>query len=115
MYLIREMEIIAELTRKCIETNSSVAQDQKEFNDRYNAYVEKYETLKKRHNALAAKRESRKEKAKAIDRFVQTVKSRDGLLTEFDPHLWMMTVEKVTITEDGKMRFRFFDGTEING
>ena len=113
--LISEMEVVAELTRKCIETNSSMAQDQKEFNDRYNAYVEKYETLKNQHDALAAEREKRKEKAKAIDRFVQTLKSRDGLLTEFDPHLWMMTVEKVTITEDEKMRFRFFDGTEING
>ena len=77
--------------------------------------MEKYETLKNQHDALAAEREKRKEKAKAIDRFVQTLKSRDGLLTEFDPHLWMMTVEKVTITEDEKMRFRFFDGTEING
>lgn len=111
--LLREMEVVSELTRKCIEKNSAVAQDQKEFNNRYNAYVEKYEALKERYDGLAAERERKTEKAKAIDRFIRTVESRDGLLTEFDPHLWLMTVEKVTITSDGKMLFRFFDGTEI--
>ena len=111
--LLREIEVVSELTRKCIEKNSVVAQDQKEFNLRYNGYVEKYETLKERYDCLAAERDRRTEKAKAIDRFIHTVESRNGLLKEFDPHLWMTTVEKVTITSDGKMRFRFFDGTEV--
>lgn len=109
--LLQEIEVVSELTRKCIEKNSAVAQDQKEFNDRYNGYVEKYEALKERYDALAAERESKLEKAKAIDRFIRTVESRDGLLTEFDPHLWLTTVEKVTITSDEKMLFHFFDGT----
>ena len=113
--LLQEIEVVSELTRKCIEKNSAVAQDQKEFNDRYNGYVEKYETLKERYDSLAAERERKTEKAKAIDRFIHTVESRDGLLAEFDPHLWLTTVEKVTITSDGKMLFRFFDGTEISG
>lgn len=113
--LFREIEVISELTRKCIEKNSAVAQDQKEFNLRYNGYVEKYEALKERYDRLAAERERKTEKAKAIDRFIHTVESRDGLLTEFDPHLWLTTVEKVTITADGKMLFHFFDGTEIYG
>lgn len=113
--LLREIEIVSELTRKCVEKNSTVAQDQKEFNLRYNGYVEKYETLKERYDSLAAERDRRTEKAKAIDRFIHTVESRDGLLTEFDPHLWMTTVETVTIANDRKMLFRFFDGTEIEG
>lgn len=113
--LLREIEVVSELTRKCIEKNSAVAQDQKKFNSRYNGYVEKYETLKERYDSLAAERERKTEKAKAIDRFIHTVESRDGLLTEFDPPLWLTTVEKVTITSDGKMLFRFFDGTEVSG
>ena len=36
-----------------------------------------------------------------------------GLLKEFDPHLWLITVEYVTIMNDGTMTFRFFDGTEV--
>ena len=52
-------------------------------------------------------------KAKAIERFMQTVASRDGLLAEFDPQLWLTTVEYVTVTKNGDLRFQFYDGTEV--
>lgn len=113
--LLREMEIVAGLMKKCIEENSTTVQDQEEYTARYNSYVDRYEMLKSRYDALAAERQSKLEKAKAIDRFIRTVKSREDLLTEFDPHLWMTTVENVTITNDGKMLFRFFDGNKIIG
>lgn len=112
--LLREMEIVAELTRKCIEENSSVAQDQSEYAARYNGYVDRYEKAKARYEGLAAERREKQEKAKDIDRFIHTVESRDGLLSEFDPCLWLATVENVTVMRNGKMRFHFFDGTEIN-
>lgn len=62
--LLREIEVVSELTRKFIEKNSAVAQDQKEFNSRYNGYVEKYEALKERYDSLAAERERKTEMAK---------------------------------------------------
>ena len=108
-----KQEVIAELTRKCIEENSSAAQDQKEYTARYNSNVERYDRAKERYKTLAIQREERQEKAKAIDRFIQTVESRQGLLKEFDPHLWLITVEYVTIMNDGTMTFSFFDGTEV--
>lgn len=111
--LLREMEIVAELTRKCIEENSSTAQNQTEYMARYNGYVDRYEKAKGRYDSLATERKDKLEKAKAIDRFIHTVESRDGLLSEFDPHLWLITVENVTVMRDGKMKFRFFDGTEV--
>ena len=110
--LLREMEIVAELTRKCIAENSSMALDQTEYMERYNGYVARYDKAKSRYDILDAERKKKQEKAKAIDRFIRTVESRDGLLSEFDPHLWLTTVERVTVMADGKMRFRFFDGSE---
>ena len=59
--LLQEIEVVSELTRKCIEKNSAVAQDQKEFNSRYNGYVEKYETVK---NGMTALQPNGKEKPK---------------------------------------------------
>ena len=113
--LLREMEVVTELTKECIKENSTTVQDQEEYSARYNGYVDRYETLKLRYDALAEERESKLEKAKAIDRFIHIIKSREDLLTEFDPHLWLTTVETVTIKADGKMLFRFYDGTEIYG
>lgn len=111
--LNREMEIVAELTRKCIADNSCNAQDQEDYSSRYNGYVERYDNAKSKYDTLVAERQDRIKKAKAIDRFMQTVESRDGLLTEFDPQLWIATVEYVTVTKNGDMRFRFYDGTEV--
>lgn len=111
--LNREMEIVAELTRKCIAENSSNAQDQEDYSSRYNGYVERYDNAKSKYDTLVAERQDRIKTAKAIDRFMQTVESRDGLLTEFDPQLWIATVEYVTVTKNGDMRFRFYDGTEV--
>lgn len=39
--LLREMEIVTELTKKCIEENSTTDQDQEEYYTRYNSYVER--------------------------------------------------------------------------
>ncbi len=50
-----------------------------------------------------------------IDRFIHLVKSREDLLAEFDPRLWVTMVENVKIMNNGKMLFRFYDGTEIYG
>lgn len=44
--LLREMEVVAALTKKCIEENSSMAQDQEAYTARYNGYVERYEKVK---------------------------------------------------------------------
>ncbi len=39
--------------------------------------------------------------------------ARDGFLKDFDPFLWSAMVESATVMNEGKIRFRFCDGTEI--
>ncbi len=80
---------------------------------RYNGYVDRYERAKERYDTLALERKEKLTKAKAIDRFMQTVERRENLLTEFEPQLWLATVENVTVMSDGKMKFLFYDGTEV--
>lgn len=111
--LNREMEIVAELTRKCIAENSNNAQDQEEYAIRYNGYVDRYEKAKDKYDALVVERNDKLAKAKAIDRFIKTVASRNELLTEFNPQLWLATVEYVTVMENGDLQLRFYDGTEL--
>ena len=43
--LLRELDVIAGLIRKCIDENSATAQDQTEYTSRYNAYVDRYYTF----------------------------------------------------------------------
>ena len=110
--LLWEMEVIAGLTKKCIEENSSSAQNQEEYTARYNGYVDRYEKAKGRHDALTALRQEKLSKAKAIDRFLATISKREDLLTEFDNRLWLSLVDYAEVYRDGTLIFRFFDGTE---
>ena len=111
--LNREIDVIAGLTRKCVEENSATAQDQSEYTARYNGYVERYEKAMDRYDVLAALRAERLAKANAISRFIQTLSQREELLTGFDNRLWLTVVDYATANRDGSVTFRFYDGTEI--
>ena len=48
-----------------------------------------------------------------IDRFIQAVKEREGLIAWFDPGMWAALVDQVTVEEDGRLVFRTTGGAEI--
>lgn len=111
--LLREMEIVAELTRKCISDNSSEAQDQREYEIRYNSYVERYEKAKARYDELTDALKEKQKKAAAIDCFISSLKKRDNLITVFDNKLFLTVVEKVIVKHDGILEFVFKNGTHV--
>lgn len=113
--LLRELEVVTELMKKCIAENSSSAQDQEEYTERYNSYVDRYEKAKSRYDELEQQKENKLSKRKTIDRFISDLSKRDELLTEFDNCLWLTVVDTVTIRKDGTLVFKFNDGTEIEG
>lgn len=105
--LLREMEVVAGLTKKCIEENSSTAQDQSEYAARYNAYADRHERAKEQYDLLSIQKCEKRRNAKAINRFIDILLAREELLTEFDNRLWLTVVNHVTVHRDGKMIFRF--------
>ena len=111
--LLREMDVVSGLTKKCIDENSTTAQDQDEYAARYNGYVDRYETAKARYGELAALRKEKRAKAGAIDRFLAALRERDELLSEFDNQLWLTLVDYAEVRRDGKLDFHFFDGTAL--
>lgn len=113
--LLREMEVVSGLTKKCIDENSTTAQDQDEYTVRYNGYVDRYETAKTRYNELTALRKEKQAKASAINRFLAALREREDLLTEFDNRLWLALVEYAEVHRNGALTFHFVDGTQITG
>ena len=113
--LLRELEVVTELIKKCIAENSSSAQDQEKYTERYNNYVDRYEKAKSRYDEIEHQKENKLSKRKALDRFISDLSKRDELLTEFDNCLWLTVVDTVTVQSDGILLFRFNDVTEIKG
>lgn len=105
--------MVAELTRKAIAENSSSTLNQEEYLSRYNALVDRYEKAKARLEDLEAKKAVREAKADTIGAFMFELRERDEALTEFDDRLWLATIDTVTAHPDGRLVFKFQNGTEI--
>ena len=90
----------------------SVAQDQEEYQKRYDSLVLRYETVKKNYDELAAKIEQKEARGERIQRFIKILREQDGIITEFDEAIWGSMVEFVTIGKECRS-VTFKDGTEI--
>lgn len=111
--LEREMEIVAELTRRCIEDNARTVQNQDDYIKKYNGLVERYEKANKRAEVLQARIAERHSKETLIGAFITELEKRNEAITEFDEQLWLATVEKAAIHHEGKIVFHFNNGAAI--
>lgn len=112
--LLREIEVVAELTQKCVEENARNAQNQDEYMARYNGYVERYEALKNKVTAFQSQRAERQAKADRIGAFMFQLQERDLPLEDFDDLIWQATIDQVIVHTDGRLVFRFQNGIEID-
>lgn len=111
--LLTEIDVVTELTRRCISENAQSSQNQQEYTARYNSLVERYEKAKTQLEQLRATKAAREAQAEAIGAFMFEVQEMD-VLTEFDEKLWLAVIDKVTVHANGRMTFRFRSGTKID-
>lgn len=111
--LLEEIDVVTELTKRCIAENSQMAQNQEEYTARYNGFVERYEKAKAQVEQLRTMKAKRETQADAIGAFMFEVQELDTL-TEFDEKLWLTVIDTVTAHSDGRLTFRFQGGTEID-
>lgn len=111
--LLTEVDVVTELTRRCISENAQSSQNQQEYTARYNGLAERYEKVKAQLEQLRATKTAREAQADAIGAFMFEVQELD-VLTEFDEKLWLAVIDKVTVHTNGRMTFRFRSGTEID-
>lgn len=110
--LAEEMELTAELIRRCIEENTLKVQNQSEYLQRYERHIQRYEKLKKKYDDLEMERQCHKEQHDRLNAFIATLRNQSDLPVEFNPDLWLATVEKATIHADHTITFTFKSGIE---
>ena len=111
--LLEEIDVVTELTKRCIAENSQTAQSQEEYAARYNGFVERYEKATARLEQLRITKAEREAQAEAIGAFMFEVQEFDAL-TDFDENLWLTVIDTVTVHADGRLTFKFQGGTEID-
>ena len=111
--LREECRVVAELIQQCVSENARVAQNQAEYQKRYNALYDRYEAVKTRLDMIAHDRHNKAAKREVILQFLAEITQQDGLLTEFDERLWYTTIESITIHSEKEVAVTFKDGSII--
>lgn len=108
--LYRELEVVAELSRKAIYENAHIAINQSEWQERNNGYLERHQKATERIAELEDWKREKQSKNRMIESFIRNLESCD-ILKEFDECLWIAAIDKVVVNPDAGLTFHFKDGT----
>ena len=111
--LVEELEVVSGRISACVKEHASKAQEQEEFDKKYNSLLRRYETAEKRLEALDADIKQKVSRDREIRLFISTLHKQPLILETWNERLWIVLLEKCTVCHDGRMVFLFKDGTEI--
>ena len=109
-----ERNILAQKIQQLIDENARTAQDQTDYQRRYDEFAQRYEAAE---TALTAAQESLRQKEmrnEQIEDFVSEIETLTDGIIEFQEDCWGHLVEKVTVFRGGGMKFTFACGVEID-
>lgn len=111
--LNEEIQVVAGLVSQCIKENATSQQSQEEYNKKYNRLVKRYEKAVNRLKKANAEKESRTDRDRDIRIFTAEIEKQPLVLETWDERLWISLLDSATVHADGRITFRFKDGTEI--
>jgi DNA invertase Pin-like site-specific DNA recombinase len=111
--LQNKMEVISGLVDKMIKENTNTAQDQVEFNRRYEELSAQYESEKNALDKSLEKRAYKQAQQIKMKAYLEEIKKADNYLPEWSNDVWMLMVEKATANRDKTITFKFTSGTEV--
>ena len=112
--LQQELAVLVEMTQNCIAENARVAQDQGEYQKRYNGLMERYEKAKSRLDEVTEAIAQRSAKSERLAGFIGTLEVQKEPVAEFDERLWGAMVDYVTVGVDKRLTVVFWDGTGVD-
>lgn len=110
--LREELEVVVELTDRCVGENARIALDQDEYKERYNGLVERYEKTKAEFDEVTQAIADKEARKKLMEQFLRIIEEQE-LITKFDERLWASLVDYVTVYSEKDIRVTFKDGTKI--
>ena len=111
--LEQKLVVVSEMMQQSIYENARVALDQTEYQKRYDGLTERFGKAKTRLEEVTAAISDKATRQATIKDFLKELQAMDGMVTEFDPMLWVSLVDFVTVYSKDDVRVTFKDGTEI--
>ena len=108
-----EMAVLVDMTQNIIAENARIAQDQEEYQKRYDRIVARYDADKAKYDETIAAISAKEAQSARLAAFIKALRERDGMVEDFDESLWGCMVDCVTVGKGKEMMVTFRDGTEI--
>lgn len=90
-----------------------MAQNQTEYEQRYNELVEKYDRIKVQADKLTSVIADKQAKKAELELFMKNLKKQDKAVAEFDEELWISMVECMTVYGKDDVRVEFKNGMRV--
>ena len=111
-HLKQDMLILSEIIKKNIAENARIAQNQNEYEKKYDDLMNKYNKMKNNYEIILDKIKKQQVRNTQIGEFIDRIKKQDTI-TEFNEYLWASLVDFITVYNEQNIRITFRDGTEI--
>jgi len=108
-----EMTVLAEMVQSQMTENARTAQNQEEYQERYNALLKRYDNAKAHFEELERSISDNLARSKTMECFIKTLKNQSEPVIEFDEMLWGSLLDVITVYGKEDIRLKFKDGTEI--
>ena len=112
--LEQEMVVVSEMMQQSIYENAHVALDQTEYQKRYDSLTERFGKAKARFEEVTTAISDKATRQATIEDFLKELQVLNGMVTKFDPMLWVSLVDFVTVYSKDDVQVTFKDGTEVN-
>lgn len=106
--------MVVKMLEECVAENARIAQNQAEYQKRYNGLVVRYDTAKQWFDEVTEAIAQRSAKGERLAGFIRTLEAQGEPVAEFDERLWGAMVDYVTVGVDGGMTLVFRDGMTIH-
>ena len=107
-----KLGLLSTQIQQTITENAHVAQNQSEYEIKYNELVSKYEVTKEKYDQVNLKIQHNKAHKQQIDQFIKNLQKRE-FIEKFDENLWCSLSNRIIVYSKDSIHVIFKDGTEI--
>ena len=108
-----DIKAAAGFMQEHIKKNASIAQSQDAYAWDTERIEMRYNEAQERYGLLEAEKAKCKRRAKELKKFIAELARQTLVLTEWDERLWITLLDMAMVYHDGRIMFRFKDGTDI--
>ena len=101
--------------RQLIHRNTTTAQDQNEYRKSYDAIAQKFSSADEQKKLVDKKLSDLLKHRYIIENFIRKLKEQSGQISEFSENHWCGLLDYVTAYADGRLLFRFKNGSAFEG